>query len=166
MSVRFPWVSRLPQSWILNIATLGPIGHLKRAPGTWGSIAGLFGYTIFFYPLPALTYLILLAALIYVAAGIAEEAERLLGIKDPGSIIIDEFVAIPVCFMGLEGAMHKYPMWLVLLAGLALFRFFDILKPVGISYLQRFQGGWGIVVDDLAAAFATCVALHLGLLLF
>lgn len=165
MSARFPWVLRLPRSWVLNAATLGPLGSMGRAPGTLGSIAGVFGYTLFFYPLPGLTYLLLLGALIYAAAGICEEGAHLLNAKDPGEIILDEFAAMPLCFIGLEGAMQKYPMWLILLAGLALFRFFDILKPLGIKYLQRFHGGWGIVVDDLAAALATAVVLHLGLLL-
>jgi phosphatidylglycerophosphatase A len=50
----------------------------------------------------------------------------------------------------------------VVLAGFGLFRFFDILKPLGISRLQNWPGGWGIVADDFAAALAACGALHLG----
>lgn len=55
---------------------------------------------------------------------------------------------------------------MTLLAGFALFRFFDIAKPWGIARLQRLPGGWGVVVDDLAAALATCATLHLGVWLW
>ncbi len=45
---------------------------------------------------------------------------------------------------------------------LALFRFFDIAKPLGISRLQDLPAGWGIVIDDTAAALATCAVMHAG----
>jgi phosphatidylglycerophosphatase A len=48
------------------------------------------------------------------------------------------------------------------LAGFGLFRFYDILKPLGIRRLQDWPAGWGVVVDDAAAALATCATLHLG----
>lgn len=160
----FSWLNRIPPHWVMNVATLGPLGKIGRAPGTIGSIAGLVIYTLFFYPLPGITYSILLVATICIAAGICGQAERMCQQKDPSCIILDECVAMPLCFMGLDWAMKAYPMWLILLAGLALFRFFDILKPLGISYLQQFDGGWGVIVDDVAAALATTFVLHLGLL--
>jgi phosphatidylglycerophosphatase A len=54
--------------------------------------------------------------------------------------------------------------WIYMLAGFALFRLFDILKPFGIGRLQRHPGGIGVVLDDLAAALATNLVLRLGLL--
>jgi phosphatidylglycerophosphatase A len=54
-----------------------------------------------------------------------------------------------------------HPAWQILLAGFALFRFYDILKPLGIGRLQDLPGGWGVVADDLGAALATAVTLHL-----
>jgi phosphatidylglycerophosphatase A len=50
--------------------------------------------------------------------------------------------------------------WAVLLAGFALFRLFDITKPLGIARLQNLPGGWGVVIDDTAAALAACATLH------
>jgi phosphatidylglycerophosphatase A len=41
-----------------------------------------------------------------------------------------------------------------------LFRLFDIAKPFGIRSLQRFHGGFGVVVDDFAAALAALVVLQ------
>jgi phosphatidylglycerophosphatase A len=50
--------------------------------------------------------------------------------------------------------------WSVFLAGFALFRLFDITKPFGISKLQDLPAGWGVAVDDTAAALAACATLH------
>ncbi len=50
--------------------------------------------------------------------------------------------------------------WLIFIVGLALFRLFDILKPFGIRRLQDLPAGWGVVVDDLAAALAACATMH------
>jgi len=59
---------------------------------------------------------------------------------------------------GLMAAHHGWP---VLILGFVLFRFFDILKPLGIKKLQNLSGGIGCVADDLAAGLAACVCLHL-----
>ena len=51
--------------------------------------------------------------------------------------------------------------WAYMLAGFVLFRFFDILKPLGINKLQRYPGGLGVVLDDLAAALAVNMSLRI-----
>jgi phosphatidylglycerophosphatase A len=56
--------------------------------------------------------------------------------------------------------------WAALGAGFALFRFFDIVKPLGIKRLQHLPGGWGVVVDDVVAALAACATLHGGVWLW
>ena len=109
---------------------------------------------------PALVGLSLVAG--YFAVGICGEAEVRLGQADPGEVILDEFVAMPLCFLGWTTLAADWPAWVVLVAGFAAFRFFDILKPLGISRLQRLPAGWGVVVDDLAAGLAACAALHGG----
>ena len=79
-------------------------------------------------------------------------------------IVLDEFVAVPLVFFGMggpEGLIYQHGGWPVLLGGFALFRFFDVLKPLGISRLQNLSGGLGCVADDLAAGLASCVVLHL-----
>ena len=85
------------------------------------------------------------------------------GRTDPGEVILDEFVVMPLVFLGCRfGPSGVWPEWIGLLAGFGLFRFYDILKPLGIRRLQSWPDGWGIVVDDIAAAFAACATLHLG----
>jgi phosphatidylglycerophosphatase A len=102
----------------------------------------------------------------YVAVGLCGEAEVRLNQRDPGQVILDEVVAIPLCFLGWPAIVAVLPVWAALLVGFALFRLFDITKPLGISRLQDLPGGWGVVVDDLAAALAACATLHLGLWLW
>lgn len=154
------WPKGLPTGLVVNLATLGPIGRKLPAPGTWGSLVGL-GYAAAVAPVlgwPALVGLSLVAG--YLAVGICGEAEVRLGQADPGEVILDEFVAMPLCFFGWSALVADWPAWVVLGGGFAAFRFFDILKPLGISRLQRWPAGWGVVVDDLAAALAAGVALH------
>lgn len=151
---------RLPAAIAVALATLGPIGKRLPAPGTWGSLAGLLYFTVFFSRMTVAENLIASAVAAVVAAFICGEAELGLGKKDPGEVILDEFVAMPLCFLGWRELNGLWPTWALLLGGFALFRFFDILKPLGIRKLQRVRGGWGVVVDDTAAALATCATLH------
>ena len=156
------WPRFLPSQFVLNCATLGPVGRRLPAPGTWGSVAGLLYFTVFFYPLGAVETVLLSALGGYLAVAFCGEAEFRIGRKDPVEVILDEFVAMPLCFLGWRALEHPLPVWAVLLVGLGLFRFYDILKPLGISRLQDLPAGWGIVIDDTAAALAACATMHLG----
>jgi phosphatidylglycerophosphatase A len=158
------WTRRWPTPLVLALARLGPIGAKLPAPGTWGSAAGIaWVWAAFWWPAlgPGCTLALILASS-YAAVAICGEAELRLGKSDPGEVILDEFVAMPLCFLGASRLLAIAPTWAVLLAGFAVFRFFDIAKPLGIRRLQALPGGWGVVIDDLAAALATCATLHAG----
>lgn len=157
------WPRFLPSKLVLDLATLGPLGRRLPAPGTWGSLAGLMYFTVFFVDRLSLVPAILLCALgLYVAVGFCGEAEFRLGRKDPGEVILDEFMAMPLCFIGWPALLDVAPRWVIFLAGFALFRLFDITKPGVINKLQDLPAGWGIVIDDVAAALAACATLHAG----
>ncbi len=166
MKIRPLWIKFLPPSWVVGVATLGPVGLWGRAPGTSGSIAGIIFYTLFFYSLGYVSYFIWAALFIYLGVVFCGEAEVLMQKHDPGEIILDEFVAIPLCFIGVRPIMDNYPVWIVILLGFVLFRFFDVVKPLGIKRLQKFEGGVGVVADDVAAALATCVSIHVVFLIW
>ncbi|MGC6425152.1 MAG: phosphatidylglycerophosphatase A [Lentimonas sp.] len=160
----FPWTGLLPTPVVIGLATLGPLGLVKKGPGTVGSVAGLVLYAVLFHYASSFVYLLLMASFIYLAIGICDSAEHRLQMRDPGMIILDEVVAVPLVFMGMggpAGLIASNHGWPVLLGGFALFRIFDILKPFGISKLQNLPGGLGCVVDDLAAGLASCIVLHL-----
>ncbi len=155
-----------PRYWsdatVLNCATIGSVGKMP-APGTWGSAVGLLLYLLVFYNLSLFWYAIFVVASCYFAIGICGEAEKRLKKVDPGEVIIDEVVAIPICFFGLQPFMGQSYTWVVFLAVFALFRFFDILKPLGIKKLQRYYGGFGVVIDDVVAGAIVSVILNVAL---
>lgn len=153
------WARYWPTHAILRVATLGSLGSFK-APGTWGSLAGLFLYLVVVQHLSPFLGFLLLMALCYVAIAVCGEAERRLKKVDPPEVVFDEFVAMPICFIGLNDYMQTEKAILYVLIGFALFRLLDILKPFGIRGLQRYYGGFGVVIDDVAAAVASCVVLN------
>lgn len=158
------WTHALSTPVVVNFATLGPLGLVKKAPGTVGSVAGLAFYALCFHHVNLLGFVLLALISAYFAVALCDAAEKRLQMRDPGMIILDEFVAVPLVFFGMGGSgglVDSNGGWPVLLLGFALFRFFDILKPLGIQQLQNLPGGLGCVADDLAAGIASCVTLHL-----
>jgi len=157
------WLRILPGWFVLGSATLGPVGTGLPAPGTWGSLAGVLYTLVFFRRLGWEQTVVWTVIVSFVAVLITGEAARRMKKSDPGEVILDEFVVIPLVFLGWHaGYPGRLPDWVVIAAGFALFRLFDILKPLGISRLQRWPDGWGIVADDFVAALAACATLHLG----
>ena len=73
------------------------------------------------------------------------EAERALGVKDPGAIVVDEVAGMTLSVLVLP----RTPA--VLVVGFFLFRVFDVLKPFPANVSQRLPGGLGVMVDDLIA---------------
>ncbi len=82
----------------------------------------------------------------------AGRAERILGRKDPGAIVIDEVAGMTLSVVAFR------PTLAVLVVGFFLFRVFDIVKPFPADASQRLTGGLGVMVDDLiAGAYALAV---------
>lgn len=141
------------------IATGAYSGYLPKAPGTWGSMAGV----LLWLPLSNLTlpaYSAIVAALFIAGTVAAGAAEKIVDRGDPGLVVIDEIV-------GQLIALALIPHHLVaILAAFALFRFFDILKPFPVGWLdQHIHGGMGIMLDDVAAGVYAFAALQVGRIL-
>ena len=157
---RWPRIFSTP--FVCGIATLGPLGSRLPAPGTWGSLAGLLYFCLFFRHARwevAFAWTVVLAC---VAVAFCGDAARRMGKTDPGQINLYEFIVMPIVFLGWQaGYLASWPPWVVLGVGFGFFRLYDIAKPFGIARLQRWPGGWGIVADDFAAALVACGSLHL-----
>jgi phosphatidylglycerophosphatase A len=129
-------------------------GLAPRAPGTFGTLAGLLPYLL----LSRLSWesyaaVVFLAALAGIA--ICGRASRELGVHDHGGIVWDEFVGLWIALF----ALPVEPLWT--LGGFLAFRAFDILKPWPISWLdRRVSGGLGIMIDDIVAGILACALLH------
>jgi len=156
------WPQVLSSRLVIACATLGPLGRRLPAPGTWGSLAGLLYFLIGYERAGIGATLVGSAVAAYLAVGLCGEAEVRMRRHDPGEVVLDEVIAIPLCFLGWRTLLGAAPPWALLLAGFALFRLFDIVKPFGIKRLQALPGGWGVVADDVAAALAACATLHVG----
>ncbi|TVQ84710.1 MAG: phosphatidylglycerophosphatase A [Chromatiaceae bacterium] len=146
--------TRNPEHWFAF--GLGS-GLLPAAPGTMGTLAAI-PFFLLLSLLPVPLYVLLVAAAIPVGIHICGRVADELGEKDPQIIVGDEMLGYLVAMTAVPAG----PQWII--AGLALFRLFDILKPWPIHRLQRLPGGLGIVADDLAAGLATWVVLQ-GMLL-
>lgn len=155
----YPWLNLVPQKFFAGLATLFFLGGFK-APGTWGSLAGALFVWALMSHLPLWLYGLAIFILVYAAIGICDIGERYFNLKDPGRINFDEFAAMPICYFGIfqSEALSGFCIWI--LAGFALFRFFDILKPLGIKRVQTIDGGLGCVLDDVLAAILVCAILN------
>ena len=160
------WPRFLPRDLVLAVATLGPLGRRLPAPGTWGSAAGLLYFALFFQRVGIGATLAVTVVVAYLAVAFCGEAELRLRKKDAGEIILDEVIVMPLCFLGWRMLLDAAPAWVLWLAGFALFRLYDIFKPLGLSRLQALPGGWGVVADDVAAALAACATLHIAVWLW
>jgi len=136
------------------IATLGFVGYLPFAPGTWGSLVA-FAFFIFLKPNP---YIHIIMVLIFILVGVvsSDYAEKLLDTKDSRHIVIDEFcgylLSVVLLPFGYAEAVIAF----------FLFRFFDILKPFPIKKIESIlSGGKGIMADDIMAAIYTNLVLHI-----
>lgn len=129
----------------LFLATGGLVGMIPAAPGTFGSLVGL-GVCYLLAGLDFSLAFPLVIVLFFVAIKIAGDAEKMLGGKDPGAIVIDEIVGMAVTLLGFSFSLP------LAAAGFALFRVLDIIKPFPIRNIERrFSGGFGIVIDDVVA---------------
>jgi len=143
---------RLKPLFLKNIATLGPVGYLPLAPGTWGTLAGAMFIALLKPSAP------LHALLIFVFTGLgaysAHEAEKAIGMKDSSHIVIDEFAGYLLASLSFPQDLRY------IIASFILFRLFDILKPPPVKFFDR-PGGVGIMADDIIAGIMANIVLQL-----
>jgi phosphatidylglycerophosphatase A len=136
------------------IATWFGVGHLPRAPGTWGSLAALpFAWAIYAAGGP---FALAAASVALFAVGwwASSEVVRRTGERDPARIVVDEVAGQWLVL----AAAPLDPVWFA--AGFVLFRAADILKPWPASWADRaLSGGLGIMADDAFAALWAGAAL-------
>jgi phosphatidylglycerophosphatase A len=130
-------------------------------PGTLGAFLGIIWYTVGFWNVTFFQFFLSFLISVVIGTLFCGEAAIRLNQRDPSCVILDEFCAMPLCYYGIERFTGQVALWKILLYGFLLFRFFDIIKPLGIRSLEKMKGGAGIMMDDLAAALATCLFLHI-----
>jgi len=162
----------------LALATCG-VGLIPVAPGTWGSAVGVGVYLALAsgaqrgfdsavargldlspQTFPLILNTVLIVAIFLVASvgtWAATRAEKLLGKKDPGAVVVDEVAGQLVTFLFVPWLAGGWAVF----AGFVAFRVFDIWKPYPVRRLEGLGGGLGIMADDLLAGFYAAATMSL-----
>ncbi len=144
---------------IIFFATGAYSGYSPVAPGTAGSIVGLF--IVYFicastWQHEPLIFVALFAMVFAISCWIAGRAEEVFGEHDSSKIVLDEV-------LGMIATMFMNPLgWGWLLGGFLIFRLFDIIKPFPASTIdKRMPGGPGVMLDDLFAGIYANIVLRI-----
>lgn len=138
-----------PSFFPVLIATGFGSGFSPFAPGTAGALLATliwFGLS-FIIPAVGLIWVTVALILLFTAAGIwaANRVEPYWG-EDPSRVVVDEMVGVWIALLAAPAGDVWYA-----LGAFALFRFFDIFKPLGIRRMESFPGGIGVMMDDILA---------------
>jgi phosphatidylglycerophosphatase A len=146
--------------------TMFGLGKIKFIPGTFGSLATVIILYILFHVLNISSNIILLCLIIifvysfHAVANYIKDNEN----KDPGEIIIDEFIgqSIPIYLYEISHETEKSPDEAIIFYGICfvLFRFFDIKKPFPVNFFDKnFKNSFGVIMDDVFAGIYVVLSL-------
>ncbi len=127
------------------VATVFGIGFLPGAPGTWGSLAAVAAWVGLQHVIPTTGIILITVFLFFIGVWITDHVARHEADEDPAEIVLDEWVG------------QWIPLWVIpatpeyIIGALILFRIFDVAKPWPVSLYDNVSGGWGIMLDDIAA---------------
>ncbi|MEP6707838.1 MAG: phosphatidylglycerophosphatase A [Pyrinomonadaceae bacterium] len=163
----------------LAIATCG-VGYLPLAPGTWGSLLAVGIYllirtAILHHPAdtPSIVgpsgflagELIAITAVTLLGIWAASRTERILQVKDPGKVVVDEVAGQWIALLPVPlTRIGPWPVWVFL--AFLLFRCFDIVKPYPVRRLEGLESGLGVMADDLAAGAYAAIVIAVLIALF
>lgn len=148
------------------IATVGGTGHLRPAPGTWGSLAALpLAWLVLFLGGPKL---LMIGIFTFFIIGIWATAEVTRGKEnhDPSEVVVDELVGqwialLPVAVGAAHAGVPVTALWPGWIAAFVLFRLFDIVKPGPIGWADRRNDALGVMLDDVIAGLFAAVGVGL-----
>jgi phosphatidylglycerophosphatase A len=125
------------------------------APGTFGTLAAIPLYLILIQmSWPMYAWLVFIAFVVGVK--LCDVTGGRLGVHDYGGIVWDEFVGFWITMFLITFT------WQNVIIGFFVFRFFDIVKPPPIGYLDRkVSGGFGVMIDDVLAGFYSMLVMLL-----
>ncbi|OHD56183.1 MAG: hypothetical protein A2096_11915 [Spirochaetes bacterium GWF1_41_5] len=143
---------------LIMLSTCFGIGIFRFAPGTLASFFALLTMVVLPWSIPGQ----LAAALIFSLLGIfiCDYAEKkIFFMRDPQSVVFDEFTGMYIALANIPFRAEWKIIFLYFLAFIT-FRLLDIFKPGIIREAERFEGGLGIMADDIAAGVFTCLLVN------
>ena len=137
------------------IATCFKVGYLPLAPGTWGSIFAILVWWVLLKDLDLLIFGIVIILFFFIGIIVSNIIIDQNGDNDPSHIIIDELVGQWLALWMLpDGSFYIIIVFI-------LFRFFDIIKPWPIRFMEKLPKGLGVMCDDLTAGLITLLLTQL-----
>ncbi len=138
------------------------LGFAPRMPGTIGTLGAFPLYWLSVLFLPLVLHYIVAALLFALGVWLCGRCQQMLKTKDDSGIVLDEIAAFYfVLVIVADITVDHANMILWQIAAFILFRFFDAAKPPPIGWLDKnIDGGWGIMIDDMAAAFVCVLILY------
>lgn len=137
-------------------------GLAPNAPGTIGSLWGWASWLLIQHHLSTPSQAMVIALGFIVGWWACTLTAQHMGVSDPGSIVWDEVIAVWFIF-----CLIMPTSFLEQLCAFTLFRFFDAVKPGPVAWADQlfkgfgWKGGFGIIWDDLVAAFCTLLTIAL-----
>tara|TARA_B100000989_G_C19286208_1_gene362375 strand:- start:3 stop:503 length:501 start_codon:yes stop_codon:yes gene_type:complete len=155
------------------IVTMFGIGLVKYFPGTFASFVTAVIY-YFFYTIKLNYFLLILISLflfIY-SLWMINSLEGEFSEIDSREIVIDEFLgqSVPILFFYVifyKGSVSNTFFLIIVFLSFVGFRFFDILKPYPINYVDKhIKNSFGVILDDLIAGFFTLIVLYICIIFY
>jgi phosphatidylglycerophosphatase A len=147
------------------VSSLCFVGFSRYAPGTMGSlVTAILFFLLFKYDLQAISILLLILSVVF---GLWSTNQYLIDTKssDPKEVVIDEFVGQAVSILGswylldISGRAVGDKLMLFILLNFIFFRIFDILKPFPVSYFDRIDNAFGVMMDDIVAGMMSSIVV-------
>ncbi|GIT92079.1 phosphatidylglycerophosphatase A [Jannaschia pagri] len=148
-----------------TVATLGGVGHLRPAPGTWGSLVALpLGWVAM--QLGPVAFTLAIAVIFAVGLWATEQVTRGSGDHDPSEVVIDEVLGqwialLPLAWGAARAGVEVERLWPGWIAAFVLFRLFDIWKPGPVGWMDKRPDALGVMLDDAVAGVLAAIGVIL-----
>ena len=149
------------------LVTMFGLGKIKIIPGTFGSLATVLILFFFFHIIKVPSNIILFLLIViffYSFYAVSTHIKKNSSNKDPGEIIIDEFIgqSIPIYLYEISHGTTKDGNEAIIFYAVCfiLFRYFDIMKPFPVSFFDKnFKNSFGVIMDDVMAGLYVVLTL-------
>ncbi len=138
-----------------TIATFFGIGYIGKGSGTIAALVTcIFIYACITYNIYSNGVALAVSLLVFIIGALSATQVEKIWEKDSKRIVIDEVFGMLVSLLFLPVSL------ITIVIAFILFRFFDIVKPLGIKKAELLPDGWGVMADDLVAGIYANIVLQ------
>ena len=144
--------------WDVLLSTGFYSGYSPVAPGTMGTAGAtlmwIVGYFLLNYECLQVATSFAIVTFTLLSVPSINRLEKVWG-EDPLRVVVDEMVGVWIALLAVPSNGH----WGYIVGAFVLFRFFDIVKPLGVRRMECIKGGWGVMLDDVLAGVYGAILL-------